>query len=92
MKKLRLTAEERKLEREIAAGEWKTVPDWPKRKKELEAAARAHLAKSARVNIRLAPGDLQGLKLKAVREGMPYQTLIASVLHKYVTGQFATRA
>lgn len=65
MKRLKLSPEEKQLEREIAAGEWKTVPNWPKRKKELEAAARAHLAKSARVNIRLAPGDLQGLKIQA---------------------------
>lgn len=91
MKRIKLTAEEKQLEREIAAGEWKTVANWPQRKKELEADARAQLAKSARVNIRLSPMDLDGLKHKAVREGMPYQTLIASVLHKYVTGQFASR-
>lgn len=91
MKRLKLTAEEREIERSMGKGEWKLVPNWPQRKKELEAAARAHLAKSARVNIRLSPTDLQGLKLKAVKEGMPYQTLIASVLHKFVTGQFASR-
>jgi predicted DNA binding CopG/RHH family protein len=90
-KKLKLTPEERAIEQELLRGEWKSVPNWPKRKKELEADARAQLAKSARVNIRLAPIDLHGLKDKAVQEGMPYQTLIASVLHKYVTGQFVAR-
>lgn len=72
-------------------GRWRSHPNWPKRKKELEAAARAHRMKSARVNIRMAPMDLEGIKSKADREGMPYQTLISSVLHKYVTGQFVAR-
>lgn len=91
MKRLKLTPEEKQVEREIAAGEWKSSPGFSRRKKELEAAARAHIAKRARVNIRLSSGDLQGLKVKAVQEGLPYQTLIASVLHKYVTGQLAAR-
>lgn len=91
MKRLKLSAEEKAIEDSFMDGQWKTVPNWPKRKKELEAAARAHLAKSARVNIRLAPHDLMGLKTKAAQEGMPYQTLIASVLHKFVTGQLASR-
>ena len=91
MRKIRLTPEEQAIEDSIGDGQWKSVPNWSKRKKELEAAARAQLAKSARVNIRLAPMDLHGLKDKAVQEGMPYQTLIASVLHKYVTGQFVAR-
>ena len=92
MKKLKLSAEERAIERSLGDGRWRSAPKFPKRKKELEAAARAHMAKSARVNIRVAPGDLQGLKSKAAMEGMPYQTLIASVLHKYVTGQFMARS
>lgn len=91
MRKLKLTPEEQAVEDSLADGQWKRVPNWPQRKKELEEAARAQLAKSARVNIRLAPRDLEGLKLKAVDEGLPYQTLIASVLHKYVTGQFVVR-
>lgn len=51
------------------------------------AAARATAIKDRRVNIRLSAGDLQDIQVKALEEGMPYQTLIASVLHKYVTGQ-----
>jgi predicted DNA binding CopG/RHH family protein len=35
--------------------------------------------------------DLEGLKIKAMEEGVPYQTLMASVLHKYVTGKLVTR-
>lgn len=53
----------------------------------LRAAARATAIKDRRVNIRLSSGDLQDIQARALEEGMPYQTLIASVLHKYVTGR-----
>jgi len=57
----------------------------------LRAAARATDIKDRRVNIRLSAGDLQDIQAKALEEGMPYQTLIASVLHKYVTGRLQER-
>ncbi len=57
----------------------------------MRAAARATAIKDRRVNIRLSSGDLQDIQAKALAEGMPYQTLIASILHKYVTGRFAER-
>jgi predicted DNA binding CopG/RHH family protein len=53
----------------------------------LKAAARATAIKDRRVNIRLSSGDLNDIQVKALEEGVPYQTLIASVLHKYVTGR-----
>ena len=54
-----------------------------------KAAARATAVKDRRVNIRLSSGDLSDIQVKALEEGIPYQTLIASVLHKYVTGDLA---
>jgi predicted DNA binding CopG/RHH family protein len=56
-----------------------------------KAAARATAIKDRRVNIRLSSGDLQDIQIKALEEGLPYQTLIASVLHKYVTGRLEER-
>lgn len=56
-----------------------------------KAAARATAIKDRRVNIRLASGDLRDIQVRALEEGVPYQTLIASVLHKYVTGRLAER-
>lgn len=53
----------------------------------LKAAARTTAIKDRRVNIRLSSADLSDIQVKALEEGMPYQTLIASVLHKYVTGR-----
>ena len=54
-----------------------------------KAAARATSIKDRRVNIRLSSGDLSDIQVRALEEGVPYQTLIASVLHKYVTGRLA---
>ena len=54
---------------------------------QFRAAARATAIKDKRVNIRLSSGDLKDIQVKALEEGIPYQTLIASVLHKYVTGK-----
>ena len=54
-----------------------------------KAAARATALKDRRVNIRLSSGDLSDIQTRALEEGVPYQTLIASVLHKYVTGRLA---
>ena len=55
----------------------------------LKAAARATAIKDRRVNIRLSSIDLGDIQVKALEEGVPYQTLIASVLHKYVTGRLS---
>lgn len=56
-----------------------------------KAAARATALKDRRVNIRLSSGDLSDIQVKALEEGIPYQTLIASVLHKYVSGRLTER-
>ena len=54
----------------------------------LRDAARATAVKDKRVNIRLSSADLMDIQARALAEGMPYQTLIASVLHKYVSRRF----
>ena len=58
----------------------------------LKAAARATAIKDRRVNIRLSAGDLQDIQVRALEQGIPYQTLIASVLHQYVTGRLKAPA
>ena len=54
-----------------------------------KAAARSTAVKDKRVNIRLSSGDLSDIQIRALQEGVPSQTLIASVLHKYVTGRLS---
>lgn len=57
-----------------------------------KAAARASAIKDKRVNIRLSSADLTDIQVKAMEEGVPYQTLITSVLHKYVNGRLVERS
>lgn len=93
-KNLKLDAEERELLRSLDAGEWKPVPNQEAERKRYQAYARytlTKLRKNRRVNIRLTEGDLRQLRYKAGEEGMPYQTLMASVLHKYVTGRLVEK-
>ncbi len=82
-------------EREILAGFEKGKLKSVATKAELDrvrAAARATTVKDRRVNIRLSSIDLSDIQVKAMEEGMPYQTLIASVLHKYVRGRLVESA
>ncbi len=82
---------ERLLEQEILAsferGEWKPVRNQKGEIARLKASAEAALLKNKRVNIRISSQDLEGLQAKAAEEGVPYQTLMASVLHKFVSGR-----
>lgn len=59
---------------------------------QIRESARATATKDHRINIRLSAGDVRDIQVKAMQEGMPYQTLIASVLHKYVTGRLAEKS
>jgi len=68
-------------------GEWQSVPDLKGEIASYAASAAATLTKDKRINIRLSSRDLEDVQTRAAEEGMPYQTLIASVLHKYVSGR-----
>ena len=85
-KKLNLDAEERELLSSFENNEWKTVKNVEKEKKRAREAAVKTLTKDVRINIRLSSVDILHIKQKAAYEGIPYQTLIASVLHKYAAG------
>lgn len=68
--------------------EWQSVPNLKGEIARYSASAAATLTKDKRINIRLSSRDLEDVQTRAAEEGMPYQTLIASVLHKYVSGRF----
>jgi predicted DNA binding CopG/RHH family protein len=59
---------------------------------QLRKAARAYIERESKMNIRIAPSELAQIKAKAEREGLRYQTLVKSVLHKYVTGQLVEKS
>ncbi|HFE65698.1 MAG TPA: antitoxin, partial [Chloroflexi bacterium] len=66
------------------AGEWTPVEDLEQEKEKALRAARATLKKDRRINLRLTEKDYYQIQLKAIEEGIPYQTLIASIVHKYL--------
>jgi len=80
-----LDPEEQQLLDDYETGSMQSVAS-PELLDRLRAAARATGLKDQRINIRLSSADLQALRTRALQEGMPYQTLISSVLHKYLSG------
>lgn len=69
------------------AGEFESVSPSKEEMRKFREAAKATFTKDRRVNVRLSSLDLFGIQARAAEEGVPYQTLIASVLHKYVSGR-----
>ena len=65
------------------------VPDAASKIDRIKSAVNRKYTKRKAINIKVLESDLEKLKAKALQEGMPYQTLLNSILHKYVTGQLA---
>ena len=91
MKQYMLDNEEQELLRSLESGEWESVDNVKNEIKKHQEAAKNTLRKDKRINIRLSSNDLESLKTNAVEMGMPYQTLVSSVLHQYVTGRLVER-
>ena len=83
----KLDAEELEILDGFDAGSLTPVPDMKAEINRHSEAAAATFAKDSRINIRISSKDLRALQKRALGEGLPYQTLIASVLHKYVEGR-----
>ena len=79
--------EEQKLIESLEKDGWKSTKNLDDWKTLLSKTASETMAKDQRMNIRVSKNDLDGIKLRAVEEGLPYQTLVASIIHKYVTGR-----
>ena len=88
-----LDEEERELIESIENADWvlSTPAELKKRKKILKEAADNFARKAERINIRLSKHDLRNIKVQASREGMPYQTLIASLIVRYTNGTLVPR-
>ena len=87
----KLEKEESTLLAEVERGEWKGVGRSSQVRKKYQRYAEATFKKDRRVNIRLSSKDLDAIQKRAVEEGIPYQTLIASLLHKYVSGRLVEK-
>ncbi len=86
MSNLKLQQDELELLASYEAEEWKSAKKLKEQKEQYRTYARATFRKDTRVNIRISEKDLLDLQKRAVRQGIPYQTLISSVLHKYISG------
>jgi predicted DNA binding CopG/RHH family protein len=85
------TKEELELIESIEKDEWVSIENVEEEKKRFQSYARSALKKDKRVNIRISERDLENLQRKALDEGIPYQTFISSVLHKYVNGRLVDK-
>ena len=84
--------EEKELMASIERDEWKPIKNFDQEKEKAIVAARNTLKKDKRINLRLTQKDYHQIQIKAIEEGIPYQTLICSILHKYLNETLAPKS
>ena len=89
---MKLSKQEKEIVESVERGEWRSVRGVKKQIKRYHEYAKATVRKDKRVNIRMSEKDLIRIRKKAMEEGLPYQTLISSVLHRYVNGRLVDKA
>lgn len=89
---MKIKREEKELLDSVEREEWVTIPDVREEVKRYKEYAQATFRKDKRVNIRISEKDLVKLQRRALKEGLPYQTLISSILHKFITGQLEEKS
>ncbi len=83
--------EEKALMASLEGDEWQPVENSGQETEKAMEAARATLKKDRRINLRLTEKDYYQIQIKAIEEGVPYQTLIASLVHKYLNGSLVSQ-
>ncbi|MDP8205051.1 MAG: CopG family antitoxin [Candidatus Electryonea clarkiae] len=83
---VRLNREEKELRDSFERGEWRSMEGRKTESERYRDYARATFKKDARINIRISKKVLEAIHKRALREGIPYQKLISSILHKYAEG------
>lgn len=91
MKKIILDSYEEEIEKALEEGEFRSVDNLAEEIQKAKKMAENHQRKDQRMNIRISSRDMDLIKSKAMEEGVPYQTLVTSVLHKYVTGKLGEK-
>jgi predicted DNA binding CopG/RHH family protein len=84
---MKIESSEKDILESVERGEWKSVGRGKRERSRYGRYAKATFRKDRRLNIRLSSKDLEAIQKRALAEGLPYQTLIASLLHKYVSGR-----
>ena len=88
---MKLDAEEKGILESVERGEWRSVKGAKRERNRYARNARATFRKDRRLNIRISSKDLEAIQKRALEEGLPYQTLISSLLHKYASGRLRER-
>ena len=84
---MKLDADEKELLESVEGGEWTSAAGGTRARARYSRYAKATFRKDRRLNIRLSSKDLEAIQKRALAEGLPYQTLVSSVLHKYAAGR-----
>jgi predicted DNA binding CopG/RHH family protein len=82
---------DREILESVERGEWKSVPGIGRERRRFRRYADATFKKDRRINIRISSKDLRAIQKRALEEGIPYQTLISSLLHKYLSGRLVEK-
>jgi len=91
MKKKNVNNEEKDILDSFEQDQWRPVKNRKSEIKKLQQYARNTLQKDKRINIRMSSKDLDRVRVIATQQGIPYQTLISSIIHKYVSGYLKER-
>lgn len=87
----KLSTEEKDILEAVESGDWRSIRDKEKESERYQLYARDTFRKDRRINIRLAGRNFEAIQKRVMIEGIPYQTLIASILHKYAAGRLVDK-
>jgi predicted DNA binding CopG/RHH family protein len=86
--KQKLSSEEQAILDAFESGKLKSISNLKAEKKRIQSIAKAHGLKNKRISLRMSEWDFTRIQEEALKEGLPYQSLLSSIIHKYLTGQF----
>jgi len=89
--KQKLNAEEKSILTAFESGKLRSISHLETEKKRLQTIAKAHGIKNRRISLRMTEWDFLRVQEEALKEGLPYQSLLSSIIHKYLTGQLTDR-
>ncbi|MBM3709842.1 MAG: antitoxin [Actinobacteria bacterium] len=89
--KYKLESEEKEILKDYENDEYIEIPDMDKAIEKHTGYAKATSLKNKRINIRISQRDLEYIQRRALEEGIPYQTLIASLIHRYLSGKLVEK-
>jgi predicted DNA binding CopG/RHH family protein len=89
--KYKLNSEEKEILDDYENNEYVEISDMGKEIEKHTEYAKATFLKNKRINIRISQRDLEYIQRRALEEGIPYQTLIASLIHKYISGKLVEK-